>query len=545
MNANKIARFLLDQIAQVIFLRVLKRCLKPESNRRPTHYECAALPTEPFRQNKKQEYRSEFLYFPSTILVAQKRLFFWKVRMEQKKFDVAVLGGGPGGYPAAIFLANAGKKVALIEEKLLGGTCLNWGCIPTKTLVSSISLLREMKNAEAFGIHVANIQPSLPEMIQKKNKIVSDLRTSLTGLIKASGVEIIAGKGTLVSSNKIEVNSSLSVEADNIILATGSEPKNIAAFSFDGKFIHSSTSILDMEKVPESLLIIGAGAIGCEFASIFSTLGTKITIVEALPRILPLECDAVSNAITKAFQKEGMNLITSTTVEKTTIQNGLVEVLLSNKQVLRVSCVLSAVGRNLNTEGFEKVGIRLDKRAVVVDEFLATSLPGVWAVGDITAKSLCAHLATHQGVTAAKNILGYNVKMHYDAIPGSTFTYPEIGSVGLTLEDAIKQGIQAKLYSFPLQALGRVHASRHNEGFAQMVVEEDTGRIVGAQVVGYMAGELVSTMALAIANEIPVECVAETIQAHPTVSESWLEVAMLACKTPLHFPKNMVKSLIK
>lgn len=459
--------------------------------------------------------------------------------MEQKKFDVAVLGGGPGGYPAAIFLANAGKKVALLEEKLLGGTCLNWGCIPTKTLVSSISLLREIKNASAFGIHVTDIQANLAEMIQEKNEIVLNLRTSLQGLIKSSGVEIISGRGTLVSPKKIEVNSSLIIEADNVILATGSEPKNIAAFPFDGKFIHSSTSILDMEKIPESILIIGAGAIGCEFASIFGTLGTKVTLVEALPRILPLECDAVSTAITKAFQKEGMNLITSTTVEKTNIQNNLVEVFLSNKQTLHVSCVLSAVGRKLNTEGFEKIGIRLDKGAVVVDDFLATSLPGVWAVGDITAKSLCAHLATHQGVTAAKNILGEHVKMHYNAIPGSTFTFPEIGSVGLSLEAAIQQGIQAKVYSFPLQALGRVHASRHNEGFAQMVVEETTGKIVGAQVVGYMAGELVSTMALAIANEIPVECVAETIQAHPTISESWLEVAMLACKTPLHFPKKI------
>ena len=467
--------------------------------------------------------------------------------MEKKKFDVAVLGGGPGGYPAAIFLANAGKKVALIEAKSLGGTCLNWGCIPTKALVSSVSLFRDIKNAEAFGIHTKDVNADWSLMIAQKDEIVSSLRTSLQGLIVSSGVEIIQGQGTLVSPKMIEVKgkNTVSIEADAIILATGSEPKDIKAFPFDGKYIHSSTTILDLKKLPETLLVVGAGAIGCEFASLFAGLGTKVTLVEALPRILPLECEVISAAVSEGFKKEGIEVVCGHTVEKVDIQEDGVEVFLSNKKSVKVSCVLSAVGRKINTEAFSSLPIKVDKGMVVVDDFMSTSLSGVWAIGDITGKFMLAHVATHQGIVAARNILGEKERMNYCAIPGSIFTYPEVGSVGLSLEVAKSKGIQAKTYSFPFQALGRAHASRHSDGFTQLVVEEKTGKIVGAQVVGFGASEAVATISVAIANEIPVECIAETIQAHPTFAEGWLEASLIACKTPIHFPKAMVSKLTR
>ena len=467
--------------------------------------------------------------------------------MQKKKVDVAVLGGGPGGYPAAIYLANAGKKVVLVERENLGGTCLNWGCIPTKALASSVSLYRDIKNAESFGIHVKGVEADWPAMVKQKNDIVASLRTSLQGLVSSSGVDIVHGIGSLTSPKVIEVQgkSPVTIEADSVILATGSEPKDIRAFPFDGKRIHSSSTILDLTSLPESILIIGAGAIGCEFASIFAGLGSKVILVEALERVLPLECESVSRAILDAFKKDGINVFCSHTVEKTVVHEDFVEVTLNNKKTFKTTCVLSAVGRKLNTEAFANIGIALEKGTVCVDDYMSTNIPGVWAVGDITGKYMLAHAATHQGIVAARNILGDKVRMHYEAIPGSTFTNPEVGSVGLSFEAARSLGIQAKGYSFPFQALGRSHASRHPGGFTQLVVEENTGRIVGAQVVGHGASEMVATISIAIANEIPVECLAETIQAHPTFAEGWLEASLIACKTPVHFPKGMVKTLIR
>jgi dihydrolipoamide dehydrogenase len=467
--------------------------------------------------------------------------------MEIKKVDVAVLGGGPGGYPAAIYLANAGKKVALIEAKYVGGTCLNWGCIPTKALVTSVNLLRDIKNAESFGLHVSQAKADWPLMVAQKNEIVSGLRSSLDKLIRASGVEIIQGQGVLTSPKKIEVKGKTptSMEADAIILATGSEPKDIKAFPFDGKFIHSSTTILDLESIPESILIIGAGAIGCEFASIFAALGSKVILVEALSRILPLECETISAAVAEGFKKDGIEILCGHTVEATKSLKDGIEVTLSDKRTLKVSCVLSAVGRRLNTDSFSAVPIKMEKGAVIVDEYLSTSVPGIWAIGDITGKMMLAHAATHQGITAARNILGEKVRMNYDAIPAATFTYPEVGSIGLTLEAAKKKGIKAKAYSYPFSALGRSLASRAPEGFAELVVEEDTGKIIGAQVVGHNACELIAIIGVALANEIPIECLADTIQAHPTFAEAWLEASLIACKTPLHFPKTLASKLTR
>lgn len=467
--------------------------------------------------------------------------------MQKKKVDVVVLGGGPGGYPAAIYLANAGKKVALVEAGYMGGTCLNWGCIPTKALTSSVSLFRDIKNAQPFGIHVKEVTFDWPSMIAKKDAIVSSLRSSLEGLVSSSGVEIIRGKGTLLSPKTIEVKGkeAMTIEAKDIILATGSEPKDIKAFPFDGKHIHSSTTILDLKTFPESILIIGAGAIGCEFASVFSGLGAKVIIVEALSRLLPLESEDVSKIVGETFKKDGIEVFCGQTVEKTEVRKNAVEVTLGNKKTMTVTCVLSAAGRKLNTEAFSSLNIAMNKGAVVVDDRMATNIPGIWAIGDITGKYMLAHAATHQGVVAARNILGEKAFMHYDAVPAATFTHPEVGSIGFSLETAKEKGMQVKSYSFPFQALGRAHASRQEAGFTQLVVEEKTGKIVGAQIVGHGASEIVAALSVAIANEIPVECLAETMQAHPTFAEGCLEVSLLACNTPLNFPKAMMRTQIR
>lgn len=467
--------------------------------------------------------------------------------MQRKRADVVVIGGGPGGYPAAIRLATGGKKVILVEAGEVGGTCLNWGCIPTKAFLNTASLLREVRHAATLGLRIGEATPDWPTMVSKKNEIVKRLRSGVEGLLKSSGVELVRGFGSFVSPKEIGVDGKDSsvIETDHCIIATGSEAKELKSLPFDGRLIHSSKTIMDIAQLPKSIAIIGAGAIGSEFATLFSGLGTKVYLIEALPRILPLECETVSTAVLGAFQKEGVDVLCGHMVVGAEKLQDSVRLELTQGKRIEVSMVLVGVGRSLNTErlGLEKIGVRTEKGAVIVDERMSTNLNGIWAIGDITAKPMLAHVATHQGFVAAANILGQNAVMRYDAIPSATFTVPEVGSVGLSLEMAMQQKIRAKRVFFPFQALGKAVATSNTEGFVQIVFDEETGRIVGAQAVGDHASELISEITLAIANELTIECIAETIHAHPTMAESWVEAAFIGEGTPLHLPNKTGKRL--
>ncbi len=469
--------------------------------------------------------------------------------MQRKKVDVAVLGAGPGGYPAAIRCAQGGKKVALIEAKEVGGTCLNRGCIPTKTLLKSVMLLSEISHSAEFGLHVTGATVEWSELVAKKNSVVSGLRASLEGLIQSNGVELIYGRGMLISAKEIEITGKtpMIVQAEHIIIATGSEAKEIPTIPFDHQTIYNSTSILDLEKLPKSIIVVGGGANGCEFASLFATLGVKVSIVEMLPRILPLESDVVSSAVAKAFLKDGIEIFCNEKVMTSKLTDDGVDITLSSGKTIHGSIAMVSAGRALNTDtiGLSAVGVRVDRGAVVTDDRMSTNINGIWAIGDITARYLYAHVATHQGLVAAENILGNRKKMYYNAIPGALFTRPEVGSVGYSLEEAQKKGLKPKTAMFPLQALGRAHASSHTEGFVQLVFEEETGRILGAQAVGYHAAELIAEMGLAITNELTLECVSDTIHAHPTFSEGWPEAALIAQGEPLHFPKQMLSTVVR
>jgi len=460
--------------------------------------------------------------------------------MFRKKVDVAIIGGGPGGYPAAIKLAQSGKSVALIEAKEIGGTCLNRGCIPTKALISYSEVLHSMKRGKEFGITVGDVQIDYPKMGSEKDAVVQKLRKSLEGLVASNGIEIIRGFGKFNGPNEIKVTGEESglISAEYIIIATGSEPREIGAFPFDNEFIHSSTSILQLTKLPKSLVVVGGGVIGCEFASLFHELGVKVSVVEMLPRIIPLECETVSQFITQSFQKRGIDVFTNAAVagiDKTTTG---VTVQLKDKPPIHAEMALVAIGRALNTDkiGLEIAGVKTDRGAVVIDDKMRTNIPGVYAIGDITMKQMYAHVATHQGLVAAADILGEHLTMNYDAVPGVIFTHPEIGTVGMSLAAALARGYRAKRTSYPFQALGKAQASKETEGFAQIVIDETTGQILGAQVAGHDASNLIHPMALAIANELTCECVAETIHAHPTLVEVWMEAALLALGTPMHYP---------
>lgn len=453
------------------------------------------------------------------------------------KFDIAVIGSGPGGYPAAIRAAQLGKKVALIEGAEMGGTCLNRGCIPSKALIAGAELLEEIKHAEFFGIKVASLSFDYAALVARKDQIVTKIRKSLEGLISANGITVIRGYAKFLSKNELEVGSQ-KIIADQVIIASGSEPRNIGAFPFDDKKILDSTAILNITTLPKKIVIVGGGVIGCEFASLFNLLGVEIAIVEMLPSILPMECPSVSSTLTKAFQKRGIAIETSAKVEKIQISNSGICVDLGQKKI-EGDIALVAVGRsmNLSSLGLDKIGVQLKNPSeIAVNEKMETSISGIYAVGDVASKWWLAHVATHQGIVAADNACKKPAVMHYNAIPNVIFTVPEIATVGRYLDQAKQEGFKAVIGQFPFMALGKSQSMNHTDGFAQVVIDETTGQILGAQVVGYDASTLIAEMALAIQNELTIECIHETIHAHPTLSESWLEASLIAGGLPIHFP---------
>lgn len=461
--------------------------------------------------------------------------------MQKKRFNVVVIGSGPGGYVAAIKAAQAGKSVALIEKNYLGGTCLNVGCIPTKTLLANAEVMHTIKRAEEFGIHTGHVTFDFHKMKTRKDSVLEKMRKSLTGLIQANKIEIFHGKGEFLSPIEIKVvgESNAILEAENVIIATGSEPLDIPAFPCDHKRILNSTSVLELTELPKSMAIIGGGYIGCEFASLYAELGVKVTILEALPSILSLQGKAVGQALTTSFQKKGIDIQTSVFVEGIDHSEHGVKIRLKDKEPFHADLALVAVGRKINSAhmGLDKAGVKVgDRGAILVDDQMKTNVPGIYAIGDVTGKFLLAHVASHQGIVAASVICGEKTRMHYNAVPAVIFTNPEIAMVGLTLEQAKEAGYQAALGKFPMMALGKAVATMETDGFSEIVIDKRTGEILGAQVVGHDAANLIAEMALAINNELTVDCVADTIHAHPTVAEAWMEAALMAMETPLHLP---------
>lgn len=461
--------------------------------------------------------------------------------MEEKKFDIAVLGGGPGGYPAAIRAAQLGKSVALIEAKELGGTCLNRGCIPSKALIAGAEFVGRLKDAPQFGIQIPHMGFDFNHLARHKDQVVEKMRKGLEGLISSNKITLFRGFGKLVSRHEIKVmgQDQASIISDKIIIATGSEPRNFPAFPFDYKRIHDSTSLLGMTELPKKILIIGGGVIGCEFASLYAHIGVEVTILELLPRILSTEAQEISEALTRAFHKRGIKVETGVKVQKIVSADQEVVAMVEGGRTFNADCCLVAVGRSLNTKniGLEKAGVLVQENGLIaVNDKMETSVDGIYAVGDIASKWWLAHVASHQGIIAAENACGKSATMFYNAIPNVIFTDPEIGSVGLSLEEAAKQGYKAKIGAFPFQALGKSQATLQTEGFAQIVIDEKTGQILGAQVIGFEAATLIAQMTLAMTNELTVECVAETIHAHPTISEAWGEAALMAEGLPIHLP---------
>lgn len=463
---------------------------------------------------------------------------------DKKYYDVVVVGAGPGGYVAAIKASQTGRKVALVEMGDLGGTCLNVGCIPTKTLISNAQALQTIRHAADFGISVGEVTVDYAKMKERKDGVISKIRKSLEGLIASNGIEILRGHASFIAPHELKIKGkdNLIVQGEKIIIASGSEPIDVAAFPCDHQKVFNSTSILELKVLPKTLAVIGGGYIGCEFASLYAELGVKVIVLEALPVLVATQGRGVSDALTAAFKKKGIDVQTGVMVEGIDKQGSGVSIRLKDKPPITADMVLVAIGRKVVSKdlGLEVAGVTTTERgAISVNEKMETNVPGIYAIGDVTGLVMLAHVASHQGVVAATNATGGSATMHYDAVPAVIFTHPEIATVGLTLEQATEKGYSAAVGKFPFQALGKAIASLETEGFAQVVIDQKTNQILGAQVVGHDAASLIAEVALAIANELTAGCLTETIHAHPTLPEAWLEAALIAQNTPIHFPPKI------
>ncbi len=466
--------------------------------------------------------------------------------MTENDFDVVIIGGGPGGYVAAIRGAQLGLNVACVEADKLGGVCLNIGCIPTKALLTSAALVNEMKNAEAHGITFTEAAVDLGPAQERSRAIAEQLSKGVSHLFKKNKVTHIEGRGRLLSGGGVEVEAAdggrQTYTAGHVILATGSRPRDIPVLPIDEDRIWSSTGALFQNEAPETLAVVGAGAVGMEFADVYNAYGTKVTVIEALDRILPLE-DADSSAVVeRSFKKRGMDFHTGALVESADVAKGSVTLDFKDKkgqkQTLKVQHVLSAVGRVPNTSdlGLDTSGVELDDQGFfVVDEYMRTSTKGVYAVGDCAGNQLLAHKAMHEGVVCVEAIAGQaHGTVDYQNVPNCTYCNPEVASVGLTEEQAREQGLEIDIGKFPWVGNGRALAAGHSEGFVKVIRGAQYSEILGAHIVGAHATELIGEFVVGRHLESTVEEMDRAMHPHPTLSEAIAEGALSALGRAIH-----------
>jgi dihydrolipoamide dehydrogenase len=459
---------------------------------------------------------------------------------------LAVIGGGPGGYVAALKAAQFGAQVTVVEQSEVGGTCLNWGCIPTKTLITSAEVLRRARSVSDYGIDLnGSVSPNLAKIMARKDRVVSIQVKGIRALFKSWGVALVEGKGSLVSPGKIEVKKKdgtrETVEAEKVIIATGSRPAQITTFPFDGRSILSSDDAVTIKDIPKSILIVGAGVIGSEFACIFSELGAEVTMVEMLDRAVSTEDPEVSELLEREFKKRGIALMTGAGVARVERKDDGMHTFLSDGRELVTEKILVSVGRGLNSEGIglEALGIQKGKKGeIVVDEKMETAVKGVYAVGDVVGGMLLAHKASQEGVVAAHNACGREMRMDYSVVPAAIFTLPEIASVGLREHEATERGISVRTGRFLYRALGKAHAAGELSGFFKIISDPAGDRILGAHIMGSHASDLIHEVAVAMKAGLKPRDIAGTIHVHPTFSEGIREAFEDLYGEAIHAPKK-------
>jgi len=460
--------------------------------------------------------------------------------------QITVIGAGPGGYVAAIKAAQLGASVMVIEDAEVGGTCLNRGCIPTKALVASAEALEKVRNIHDFGIELnGDISPNIQKILERKNRVVGIQVKGIRGLFKSWDIKVFEGRGFIVSPKKIKVTLKEGgieqIETDKIIIATGSRPAQIPTFPFDGERILSSDDALNPNNIPKSLLIIGAGVIGCEFAFIYREFGSEVTMVEMMPRAISTEDEEISAILEKELKKKKIRLMTDVKVEKVEMKENSVQASLLNGKTIEAEKVLVSIGRAMNSKdiGLENIGVKTGQKGeIIVNKRMETNVEGVYAVGDVTGGIMLAHVASRGGIVAAENALGGNAIINYDVVPSAIFTSPEIASVGLREREALEKGYKIKIGRFQFRALGKAHAMGEISGLVKIIVDAESDRILGTHIIGPHASDLIHEAALAINNRLTAKDIAHVIHAHPTLSEAVMEAAEDVHDSAIHIPKK-------
>ena len=452
--------------------------------------------------------------------------------MADQNYDVLIIGSGPGGYVAGIRAGQLGMKVAVVEkDPFIGGTCTHRGCIPTKALLENADVWDKIQKAKEFGINVGDVRLDFKAGQSRKQSVVDKNAKGIEFLFKKNKVERITGFGKLLDRNTIDVDGK-KLTAKNIILAMGSVPKDLPHIKTDGKRIINSDHILLLEDVPKSLLVIGAGAVGCEFASIFSRFGAKTTIVEVMPQLLPIEDEEIAKEFTRLMKKKGIEVFTDAKVDACEVTDSGVKTTLTFKgkqQTIETDLVLSATGRRAVTEncGLEKTKVQVDQRGMVqVDPFMRTAEQNIYAIGDIVPTPALAHVASFEGILAIEHMKGMDVRpINYDHVPNCTYTEPEVASVGLTEKKAKERGYDVKVGKFPFTANAKARILDEAGGLVKIVADKKYDEFLGLHIVGPRATELVVEGCSALELEATAESIAKTMHAHPTLSEAMMEAA--------------------
>lgn len=449
-----------------------------------------------------------------------------------EKAKLVIIGAGPGGYVAAIRAAQIGESVVVVEKQFVGGTCLNWGCIPTKAMLACTEVLDSIKEAESFGISVGEVKADLAKIVERKNAVSAQLRKGIQQLFKANGIKLINGEGYIKDSGTVGVRTEegeISIETEAIIIATGSEPARLPAFDFDQPSVLTSTEGLELTEIPKKMIIVGSGVVGSEFATVFSSLGTEVVMLELLNRILPTEDERIAQQMKRILSKRGIKIMTETTIDEVTeYKPDSITVKLSNGETLSADKLLVSIGRSLNTKniGLEDAGIKTGERGeILVNSKMETNVSGIYAIGDAVGGILLAHMASAEGVVAAENAMGMDSEIDYSVVPSCVFTEPEIASVGITPKKAEEEGIEVKTGMFMFGAIGKALAMGKGAGFVQLVTDKTTDKVLGGQIMGPHASDLIHEIALAAKKGLTAEDIGGTIHAHPTLAEAVMEAA--------------------
>jgi len=454
--------------------------------------------------------------------------------MQERQFDLVIIGSGPGGYVAAIRASQLGLKTAIVEKDKIGGVCLNWGCIPTKALLKSAEVYHQLNRADEFGVSAKDISFDFPKIIKRSRDVALRNSKGVEYLFKKNKIDLIQGFGRIIEKGKIEISKDgkpiETLSAKNIVIATGARPRTFPNMKIDGKQVITSTEAMLLQQPPKSMIIIGAGAIGVEFGYFYNAFGTKVTIVEMMPNILPIEDKEISKLLESNLKKSGIEILTDSKVDNVTSGKEAKVVLTAKgeKKELKADVVLVAIGVQGNVEniGLESVGVKVEKGWIQVDDFGRTNIDGIYAIGDVAGPPWLAHVASKEGIVCVEKIAGKNPQtIDWNNIPGCTYCQPQVASIGLTEEKALESGYKIKIGRFPFTANGKARAIGETDGLVKLIFDEKYGELLGAHILGVDATEMIAELGLAKNLEATPEGIFNTIHAHPTLSESIMEAA--------------------